>query len=235
VTRIIVSNAKDRPDTGSVAGICSLVLLIFAATAVFGELQDVLNRIFRTDSTRLPGLLAWLRKRVFSFGLVIALGFLLVVSMTVNTALQLTFARFTWMLPIMAAAITWLSYGLGFALMYLYLPDRRIGWRCALIGGAFTASLFVLGRSAIGWYLASVNPGAAYGAMSALVLMLIWTYYAGLIVFIGALLTAVIDERGRMPEAAKKPATPSASNASVPGSGAGTGTPVQSKFRKSSS
>ena len=74
VARIIVANAKARPDTGSIAGIWSLLLLLFGATAVFGQLQDVLNQIFRTDAKRLPGLRAWLRKRVFSFGLVLALG-----------------------------------------------------------------------------------------------------------------------------------------------------------------
>jgi len=197
VTRVIVANATARPTTGSVAGFWSVALLLLGATAVFGQLQDVLNRIFRTDSTRLPGVRAWLRKRVFSFGLVLALGFLLLISMTVNTMLQLALARFEWVLPLMAAAITWLSYALGFALMYAYLPDRRIAWHCSLLGGAVTASLFVLGRWVIGWYLARSNPGAAYGAMGALVLTLIWIYYAGMIVFIGALLTAVIDERGQ--------------------------------------
>jgi membrane protein len=195
VARVIVANAQTRPDTGSLAGVWSFAFLLLGATAVFGQLQDVLNRIFRTDSKRLPGVRAWLHKRIFSFGLVLALGFLLLVSMTLNTALQLTFARFEWIVPMMAAALTWLTYAFGFALMYYYLPDRRVGRRCALIGGAFTASLFVLGRTAIGWFLQRSNPGAAYGAMGALVLTLIWVYYAGLIVFVGALLTAVIDER----------------------------------------
>jgi len=197
VTRVVVANANARPSTGSLAGVWGVGLLLLGATAVFGQLQDVLNQVFRTDAKRLPSVRAWLRKRFFSFGLVLALGFLLVISMTVNTALQLALARFEWVLPVMAAAITWLSYALGFALMYLYLPDRRIGWRCSLLGGAFTASLFVVGRWAVGWYLDRANPGAAYGAMGALVLTLIWVYYAGMIVFIGALLTAVIDERGK--------------------------------------
>jgi membrane protein len=207
VARIIVANAEARPDTGSVAGIWSLVLLFFGATIVFGELQDVLNRIFRTDSRRLPGLLAWLRKRVFSFGLVLALGFLLVVSMTLNTVLELALAPFEWILPAVAAALSWLLYSLAFALMFNYLPDRRVGWPCALLGGGFTASLFTLGRRVLGWYLEGSNPGAAYGAMGVLVLTLFWVYYAGLIVFIGALLTAVIDERRRERRAASNPAS----------------------------
>ena len=98
-------------------------------------------------------------------------------------------------LPVIAAALSWVIYALAFALMFHYLPDRRVGWGRALIGGTLTASLFVLGRALIGWYLERANPGAAYGAMGVLVLTLFWMYYAGLIVFIGALLTAVIDER----------------------------------------
>ena len=196
VADAILTSAVSKPTIGSIAGLWSVALLLFGATAVFGQLQTVLNDIFRTSAQRLPGILAWLRKRIFSFGMVLALGFLLLVSMTVNTALQLTLARFEWLLPAAVSIFTWLIYTLAFALMFHYLPDRRVGWRCALVGGVFTASLFALGRSVIAWYLERSNPGAAYGAMGALVLTLIWVYYAGLIVFVGALVTALIDERG---------------------------------------
>ncbi len=201
IARTIVANARVIPGAGGgngpIAGAWSTAFLFAGATAVFAQLQDVLNKIFRTDATRLPGMLAWLRKRVFSLGLVFALGFLLLVSMTVNTVLQLAFARVAWMLPLMASAATWLVYALGFALMYHYLPDRRVRWFRALGGGAATAVLFLAGRGAIGWYLQHAHPGAAYGSMGALILALVWVYYAALIVFIGALLTAVVDERAR--------------------------------------
>jgi hypothetical protein len=167
-------------DTGSIAGWWSVLLLFIGATAVFAQLQDVLNRIFRTDATRLPGLMAWLRKRVFSLGLVFALGFLLLVSMTVSTVLEVAFARVEWMLPLMASVASWCVYALGFALTYHYLPDRSVGWKRAVQGGAATALMFVLGRLAIGWYLAQANPGSAYGSMGTLVLALVWMYYAAL-------------------------------------------------------
>lgn len=195
VARTIVANASARPDTGSIAGWWSLALLAVGATAVFAQMQDVLNKIFRTDATRLPGITAWLLKRVFSLGLVLTLGFLLMVSMTVNTVLQLAFARVEWLLPLMATAATWLIYAAGFGLMYRYLPDRAVGWRRALGGGAATALLFVLGRAVIAWYLERADPGSAYGSMGALMLALVWIYYAALIVFVGALFTAVVDER----------------------------------------
>jgi membrane protein len=196
VADAVLTSARAKPNVGSIAGLWSVGLLLFGATAVFGQLQTVLNQIFRTSATHLPGIVAWLRKRVFSFGMVLALGFLLLVSMTVNTLLEFAFARVAWLLPAVASIFTWLIYALSFALMFHYLPDRRVGWRCALVGGVFTASLFVLGRAVIAWYLERSNPGAAYGAMGALVLTLIWVYYAGLIVFVGAVVTAVIDERG---------------------------------------
>ena len=195
VARAVLGQAEATPNTGSAAGWWSLALLFVGATAVFAQLQDALNKIFRTDATRLPGILAWLRKRVFSLGLVFAMGFLLLVSMTVNTGLQMLFARFEPMLPLVATVATWLTYALSFALMYHYLPDRSVGWRRSLGGGAATALLFVLGRAAIAWYLERSDPGAAYGAMGTLVLAVVWIYYAALVVFIGALLTAVADER----------------------------------------
>jgi membrane protein len=93
--------------------------------------------------------------------------------------------------------------------MYHYLPDRDVGWRRSLEGGAATALLFVGGRWLIGWYLRQSDPGSAYGSMGALVLALVWMYYAALIVFIGALFTAVMDERRKRGlEGAREPSTP---------------------------
>jgi len=195
IARTVIESAASRETSGSIASLWSVAILAFGATAVFGQLQTVLNRIFQTSAKHVPGLYAWLRKRVFSFGIVLALGFLLIISMTVNTLLQLAFSSFGWIIPAIAAVMTWFSYGLAFALMFHYLPDRRVGWRWSLIGGIFTASLFVFGRLVVGWYLERSNPGAAYGTAGALVLGLIWVYYGGLIVFVGALITAVIDER----------------------------------------
>jgi membrane protein len=197
VARTIVENARDRPDITSIAGWWSLLLLFIGATAVFAQLQDSLNKIFRTDATKLINLGAWLRKRVFSFGLVFALAFLLLVSMTIHTLLQFAFAALPWMLPVLAQFVSWLVYATAFALMYHYLPDRRVAWRRAFVGGALTAALFVLGRLAIGWYIDSADPGSAYGSTGTLVIALLWIYYAALVVFLGAMVTAVRDERAK--------------------------------------
>ena len=193
----VIQNASDRPSIGSLAGLWSTLLLFVGATAVFARLQAALNLIFRTDAQRLDGLLAWLRKRVFSFGVIFALGFLLLVSMTLSTVLQVLFSNVPSLLPALGTLTTLTIYVVSFAFFYHYLPDRQVQWRQAFLGGAITAALFVLGRYLIGLYIAQAAPGSAYGSMGALVILLVWMYYAAVVFFVGALLTAVIDERAR--------------------------------------
>ena len=86
-------------------------------------------------------------------------------------------------------------YAFTFALMYHYLPDRRVRWPLALAGGGLTSVLFMAGRAAIAWYLAHQGTASAYGAMGMLVLTMLWVYYAAMILFAGAVVTATIDER----------------------------------------
>ena len=196
VAKTVIDNAQRRPDIGSLAGLWSTALLFVSATVVFARLQTALNLIFRSDARALPGgLWAWLHKRVLSFGVVLGLGFLLIVSMTLTTALQVLFARLPLLLPVLGNALSLGLYALAFAFLFHYLPDRRVRWRQAMLGGAITAALFVAGRWAIGLYLAQAAPGSAYGSMGTLVLLLVWMYYAAAVFFGGALITAVIDER----------------------------------------
>ena len=210
VADTVIANADQRPGIGSIAGLWSTLLLFVGATAVFARLQDALNLIFRTDAARLPGLRAWIRKRVLSFGVVLALGFLLLVATTVSTVLQLILAGMPSLLPVFGSLASMALYALSFALLYHFLPDRRVRWRQALFGGLITAGLFVLGRWAIGIYLASAAPGSAYGSMGAMVLLLVWMYYAAVVFFGGALITAVIDERARARRIAQANAAPPA-------------------------
>ena len=195
VAATVVANAQRRPDVGSLAGIWGTALLLLGATVVFARLQTALNLIFHSDARQLAGLWAWLRKRVLSFGVVLALGFLLIISMTLTTVLQVLFAWLPSILPVLGNLGALVLYALTFAFLYHYLPDRRVGWRQALLGGMTTASLFVLGRWVIGQYLAMAAPGSAYGSMGALVLLLLWMYFSAVVFFIGALITAALDER----------------------------------------
>ncbi len=203
VAGTVLESARDRPDLGSVAGLWSTLLLFVGATVVFAQLRKTLNRVFATEEGRFSGgALAWLRKRVFSFGVVFSLGFLLLVSMTLTTLAQAFFSSLPSLVPALVNVITPVLYLVAFALLYRFLPDRRVRWRQAFLGGALTAAMFVAGRWAIGLYLTHATPGSAYGAFGTLVLLLVWIYYAALVFFVGALITAVIDERLRAPESA---------------------------------
>lgn len=198
VANTVLENARTEPDVGSLAGLWSTGLLLFGATAVFARLQGTLNLVFHTSGDRVRGgFRAWLRKRVFSFGVVLALGFLLLVSAALTTALEIAFAGSP-TLPVLGNLASMALYVLAFALMYHYLPDRRVQWRQAFLGGLLTSLLFVVGRWAIGLYIAEAAPGSAYGSMGTLVVLLVWLYYAAVVFFVGAMITAVIDERWRL-------------------------------------
>ena len=198
VADTVLENARTEPDVGSLAGVWSTGLLFFGATAVFARLQGTLNAVFHTSGDKVRGgLRAWLRKRVFSFGVVLALRFLLRVLAALTTALEIAFAGSP-TLPVLGNLASLALYALAFALMYHYLPDRRVRWRQALLGGVLTAVLFVLGRWGIGMYIAQAAPGSAYGSMGTLVVLLVWLYYAAVVFFVGAMITAVIDERWRL-------------------------------------
>lgn len=196
--RLVVENAEDQPSTGSFAAVLGLLALLVGASAVFGQLQAALNRVFRSDATRLPGILAWLRKRLLSFGMVVSVGFLLVVSMAVQAALQVLIAYIPDLFPVVAAAVSFVLYTLVFMAMYRFLPDRPVSVRRSLFGGALTAVLFMAGRWAIGLYLGRATLGTAYGPAGGLVVMLVWMYYCAVVFLGGALITAMLDEHKRV-------------------------------------
>lgn len=209
VARTVLEHAQAMPDTGSLAGWWSIALLVVGASAVFAQLQEALNAIFRTDATALAGVWNWLRKRLLSMGLLLALGFLLLVSLTVSTLLELTIGRFVQGESVVATLAGLVVYTLAFALMYRYLPDRRVRWPLAFGGGALTAALFLAGRAFLAWYLARATTASAYGAMGALVLAMLWVYYAAVILYAGAVVTATIDERrGVLPPAGPSDGAP---------------------------
>jgi membrane protein len=195
MAQTVIENARVRPNIGSLAGWWSTLLLFIGATAVFAQLQSSLNLIFRTEAQKPDTFFAWLRKRVFSFSVIFALGFLLVVSMTLTTVLQVVFASVPSLLPALGTLASFVVYVVAFACLYHFLPDRRVRWRQAFLGGLITALLFSAGRYLIGLYISTADPGGAYGSTGALVILLVWIYYASVVFFAGALLTAVIDER----------------------------------------
>ncbi|KIQ96381.1 YihY/virulence factor BrkB family protein [Lysobacter sp. A03] len=196
--RLIVANAEQQPGTGSLAAILGTAALLVGASMVFGQLQVALNRVFRSDATRLGGALAWLRKRLLSFGMALGVGFLLVVSMAAQAALAIVLAWLPDLMPVLAELVSFLLYAIVFSLIYRLLPDRPVSRRRALLGGAMTSVLFMVGRWAIGLYLGQSTLGNAYGPAGGLVVMLVWLYYCAVVFLVGALITAMLDEHARV-------------------------------------
>jgi len=192
--------AATSPQGGTIATIIGLATLLIGATAVFGELQATLNLIWEVRPAPTNGVWAgiWalLRERIFSLTLVLALAFLLLVSLVISAALAGAAALFqgpeqALLSRLLELAVSLLVLTFVFALLYMYVPDAEIGWRDVWLGGLITAVLFTIGKTAIGFYLGQASVGSAYGAAGSLVVLLVWVYYSALIMFFGAEFTHV--------------------------------------------
>jgi membrane protein len=188
-----------QPGQSASFSLLGLLLLFVGATTVFGELQDALDRIWRVPaSTARSGWITLLRTRLLSFGMVLAIGFLLVVSLVASTALALL-GR--WGAPLFQGwyALAASANALGslalvavmFALIYKVMPRARVQWRDVWIGAVFTAALFIFGKFAIGWYVGQSGVASGFGAAGSLLVVLLWVYYSAQIFLIGAEFTWV--------------------------------------------
>lgn len=199
---MIIDSAKAEPGRGLVSRVVGFATLLFSASAVFAELQSAMNKIWDVEEVPYNGVVGFLRTRLLSMGLVVSLGFLLVVSMVASAALSATVDLLDGRVP--GSAILWrlMDVGLSFAMytamfaaMYRVLPDVRIGWLSVVGGAAITAFLFVVGKTVVGLYLGTSSLASSYGAAGSLVVMLGWVYYSSLIVFFGAEVTQVWSAR----------------------------------------
>lgn len=201
----ILKNASIN-STGPVAKIIGIATLVFSATTVFLSLQSSLNRIWKIKAKPERGIVKFFINRLLSLAMVISLGFILLVSLIVDTLLVLFQKAVVVKLP--NIALTFLSafnilISIGFitvmfALIFKMLPDAKIKWRDVWVGAFITTVLFTIGKFLIGLYIGNSSLGTAYGAAGSLVVILIWVYYSTAILLIGAQLTYVyIDELGR--------------------------------------
>jgi len=188
------------------ATVVSFVMLLVGASTVFSALESALQQIWGGRIPRGGGWRGFLRTRLISFGFILAIGFLLLVSLTLTTALTAlrgyALRHFEGMVSMFAGLDFLLSIGLGtglVALMYRYLPAKRLPWRQVLIGALVTALLFHLGRWAIGLYLGRATQPTAYGAAASFAALLLWLYYSAQIFLFGAEFTACLG-RTRKPE-----------------------------------
>ena len=201
VVQDIAQHASD-PDKSAIATIIGLVIAIFGASGVFGQLQDALNTIWGVKAK--PGLGIWgfVRARFLSLGTLAGLCFLLLVSLTIEALLKglshyvqahlpggLAIAIGVYLIFDFAVVVTL------FGMMFKILPDAETRWRDVWIGAAMTAILFAIGKWALGLYLGSGTAASAYGAASSLITLLLWIYYSSQILLFGAEFTQVYANR----------------------------------------
>ncbi|WP_394792531.1 YihY/virulence factor BrkB family protein [Rhodoferax sp.] len=183
-----------KPEEGTVATIIGVVLLFVGATTVFGELQNAMNRIWRAPAP--TGTSSWmtlLRTRLLSFGMIMAMGFMLIVSLLVSAVLATTER---WLQPVFGAWLavasiinamgSFLLIALMFALIYKWMPRVQVLWKDVWIGAIFTALLFTVGKSLIGLYVGRSGVASTFGAAGSLVVILVWVYYSAQIFLLGA-------------------------------------------------
>lgn len=195
--------AAREPAKSVVATIVGIVLLLLGATAVFGELQSALDRIWRVPAPKQEsGILHLVRTRLLSFGLVLGLGFLLVVSLVVSALLAALgkwwggwFQDWDVLLEILNFAVSFGTFTLLFAMIYKIMPRAMIPWRDVWTGAAVTALLFTIGKVLIGLYLGKSSLASGFGAAGSLVVLLAWVYYSAQIFLLGAEYTWVYANR----------------------------------------
>lgn len=195
----MVATIMEEASRGNAHGIAAVIgvgTLIFGATSVFAQLQYSLNRVWNVEAKPGEDVLDFLRKRLLSLGMILAIAFLLIVSLILGAALsfatgvahiELPGGQATW--AIVNLLVSLLVYAGIFTLIHHTLPDVKIPWKDSLIGGAATAVLFALGKELVAWYLGHSGISSAYGAAGSFFVVLVWVYYSSLILFIGAEIT----------------------------------------------
>ena len=194
--------SASQPKAGTIASLISVVVLIFGATGLFTELQDALNTIWEVQPKPGRAMKNMVRQRFTSFAMVLAIGFLLLVSLVLSAVLAALVGYFRHMVPGVDFIWQFVNFLLGFAvttvlfgLIFKVLPDVKITWNDVLIGAALTSLLFSIGRYLLGQYLGNGSFGSAYGAAGSVVVVLAWVNYAAQILFFGADFTQVYARR----------------------------------------
>jgi membrane protein len=193
----MVTNAA-KPKQGTLAAIFGVVTLILGASGVFGQLKDALNTIWDVPKKEGGGILGLIKARFLSAAMVFGVGFLLLVSLVIDSAIsalgkfagnRLPGGETLWLVlqNIVALAVVTVL----FAMLFRFLPDLKIEWRDVWLGAALTSVLFVIGKFALGIYFGKSAVGSSYGAAGSLVLVLLWVYYSAQILLFGAEFTQV--------------------------------------------
>lgn len=196
IKEILISAGKSQSTIW--ASIIGLVVLLVGATGVFVELQKTFNQIWHVKVVAKKGILPILKARLFSFGLILAIAFLLLISLVVSSVIA---AMSDWMnvytssfmiivFKIVNFLLSFLIISVLFALMFKILPDAKIKWKYVWFGSLITGMLFTLGKAGLAFYFGKANPASSYGAAGSVILILLWVSYSSMILFFGAEFTA---------------------------------------------
>jgi membrane protein len=198
----VVESANSKPATGVLAAIVGIVALIIGASGVFAQLQASLNAIWRVESKPGRGIWGLVQDRILSFGFILIVGFLLLISLILTAIVAFIGTWFGGFVPgvemliqILNGILSLAIITLLFAMIFKFLPDVEIAWRDVWIGALITAALFTAGKEILGLYLGKSGVASSYGAAGSLIVLLLWVYYSAQIVFFGAEFTKAYANR----------------------------------------
>jgi membrane protein len=197
VGEILTKSSESKSNVWNT--IIGAIILLVGATGVFVELQKSLNYIWHVTVSTKKGILPILKARLFSFGLILAIAFLLIISLVISTALAafsnwfkvdtssfvlivFNVLNFIFSLAVLSAL---------FALIFKILPDAKIKWKHVWLGSIVTGILFTIGKTGLAFYFGKAEPASIYGAAGSIILILLWVSYSSMILFFGAEFTAV--------------------------------------------
>ncbi|CAN7481521.1 YihY/virulence factor BrkB family protein [Massilia sp. LjRoot122] len=188
----ILAGARNK-ESGFFATIVATVLLLIGATTVFSELKDSLDEIWDVPPPKNAGFWNLVRTRLLSFGLILVLGFLLMVSLVVSAALAVVEEYIGGMWKEAAVIMGWVAWAVSFlviatlfGVIYKLLPRIKLSWHDVIIGALGTAAMFTLGKFGIGLYIGNSGAADSFGAAGSLIALLLWVYYSAQIFFLGA-------------------------------------------------
>jgi membrane protein len=186
-------------DSNVFVTIFGIIMLLIGASGVFAEIQSSINYIWGLRAKPKKGFKKFIQNRLMSFSMIVTVGFLMLVSLMLNATLDILNNRLKIYFPestvylfyILNIAIVLMTITLLFAIIFRTLPDGNIKWKDAFIGAGCTATLFMIGKFAIGFYLGNSTIGSVYGAAGSVIIILVWVYYSAIILYFGAEFTKV--------------------------------------------